>query len=46
MLSEKPYQSYAKAATCDFRQCDILTSVLLDEPVQPAFKLRNPNVVQ
>ena len=27
--------------TCDFQQCGILTSVDSDEPVQPAFKLRN-----
>ena len=29
------------AATFDFQQCDILTSVDSDEPVQPPFKLRN-----
>ena len=29
------------AATCDFQQCDILTSVDSDEPVHPPFKLRN-----
>ena len=29
------------AVTCDFQQCDILTSVDSDEPVQPLFKLRN-----
>ena len=29
------------AATCDFQQCGILTSVDLEEPVQPPFKLRN-----
>ena len=28
------------AATCDFQQCGILTSVDSDEPVQPPFKLR------
>ena len=27
--------------TCDFQQCDILTSVDSDEPVQPPVKLRN-----
>ena len=27
--------------TCDFQQCDILTSIDLDQPVQPPFKLRN-----
>ena len=27
--------------TCDFQQCDILTSVDSDEPVQPLFKPRN-----
>ena len=29
------------AATCDFQQCDILTSVDSDKPGQPPFKLRN-----
>ena len=29
------------ATTCDFQQCDILTSVDSDESVQPPFKLRN-----
>ena len=29
------------AVTCDFQQCDILTSVDSDEPVQPPYKLRN-----
>ena len=29
------------AATCDFQQCGILTSVDSDEPIQPACKLRN-----
>ena len=29
------------AVTCDFLQCGILTSVDLDKPVQPPFKLRN-----
>ena len=29
------------AATCDFQQCGILTSVHSDEPVQLPFKLRN-----
>ena len=29
------------AVTCDFQKCGILTSVDSDEPVQPAFKLRN-----
>ena len=28
------------AATCDFQQCGVLTSVDSDEPVQPPFKLR------
>ena len=27
--------------TRDFKQCGILTSVDLDKPVQPPFKLRN-----
>ena len=30
-----------RAATCDFQQCGILTSVGSDEPVQPPFELRN-----
>ena len=30
-----------RAAKCDFQQCGILTSVELDEPLQPSFKLRN-----
>ena len=30
-----------RVATCDLQQCDILTSVDSDEPVQPPFKLRN-----
>ena len=29
------------AATCDFQQCGILTSVDSDKPVQPPYKLRN-----
>ena len=29
------------AATCDFKQCGILTSVVSDEPVQASVKLRN-----
>ena len=29
------------AATSDFQQCVILTSVDSDKPVQPSFKLRN-----
>ena len=29
------------AATCDFQQCGILTSVDSEEPLQPHFKLRN-----
>ena len=32
---------YIWAATCDFQQCGILTSVDSDEPVQTPFKLRN-----
>ena len=32
------------AATCDFQQCGILTSVDSDEPVQPTFKPRNPKL--
>ena len=32
--------------TCDFQLCDILTSVDLDELVQPPFKLRNANGVR
>ena len=30
-----------RAATCNFQQCGILTSVDSYEPVQPPFKLRN-----
>ena len=30
-----------RAATCDFQQCDILTSVDSDQPMQALFKLRN-----
>ena len=29
------------APTCDFQQCDILTSVDSDEAAQPPFKLKN-----
>ena len=29
------------AATCDYQQCGVLTSVDSDEPMQPPFKLRN-----
>ena len=29
------------AVTRDFQQCDMLTKVDSDEPVQPLFKLRN-----
>ena len=29
------------AMTCDFQQCDVLTSVNSDEPVKPPFKIRN-----
>ena len=36
-----PSTVYIRAATCDFQQCDILTSVDADEPVQPPVKLRN-----
>ena len=32
---------YKWAATCDFQQCGILTSVDSNEPVWPPFKLRN-----
>ena len=32
---------YARAATCDFEHCGILTSVDSDQPVQPPVKLRN-----
>ena len=34
-------QELIRAATCDFHQCGILTTVDSDEPVQPPFKLRN-----
>ena len=30
--------------TCDYQQCDILTNVDSDEPVQPPFKLRNSKI--
>ena len=36
--------SIIRAMTCDFQQCGILTSVDLDEPVQPPFKLRNSKI--
>ena len=29
------------AATCDFQQCGIFTSVDSDDPMQPPFKLRS-----
>ena len=29
------------AATCDFQQCGIFTSVYSNEPTQPPFRLRN-----
>ena len=29
------------AATCDFHQCGIFTSIGSDEPVQPPFKLKS-----
>ena len=32
--------------TCDFQQCNILTSVDSDEPVQPPFKVRTANGVK
>ena len=32
--------------TCYFQQCDILTSLDSDEPVQPSVILGNPNDVQ
>ena len=39
-------KKYIWAATCDFQQCGILTSVHSDEPVQPPFTLKTPNHVQ
>ena len=30
-----------RAATCDFQQCGILTSIDSDQPMQAPFKLRN-----
>ena len=33
---------FKRAATCNFQHCGILTSVDLDEPVQP-IKLKTPN---
>ena len=38
---KKLAEEYNWAATCDFQQCGILTSVDSDEPVKPHFKLRN-----
>ena len=35
------YTNNIRASTCDFQQCDILTSVDSDEPVKPPFELRN-----
>ena len=32
---------HARATTCDFEHCGILTSVDSDQPVQPPVKLRN-----
>ena len=32
------------AMKCDFQQCDSLTSVDSDKPVQPPVKLRNSNL--
>ena len=32
--------------TCDFQQCDILKSVDVDKPVQPALSLETPNDIQ
>ena len=29
--------------TCDFQQCDILTNVESEEPVQPPFKFKTQN---
>ena len=34
------------AATCDFQQCGIFTSVVSDKPVQPLLSLETPNGVQ
>ena len=36
---------YPPPPTCDFQQCDILTSVDPDEPGQLSFKLRNCKIV-
>ena len=33
--------NYIPATTCDLQQCGILTSVDLEDPVQPPFELRN-----
>ena len=35
------FPTYIRAATCDFQQCDILTCVDSNEPVQRPFKLIN-----
>ena len=40
-LTFKPTVKTSWAATCDFHQCCILTSVDSDEPVQPPLKFRN-----
>ena len=39
----KTHLKHKWSATCDFQQCDLLTSVDSDEHVQPPFKLRNSN---
>ena len=36
-----PVSGSKLVVTCDLEQCDILTSVDLDEPVQSPFKIRN-----
>ena len=40
------YDKVIGAATCDFQQCDLLTSVDLNEPVQPILSLETPNDIQ
>ena len=40
-IGSKPIYIISWAATFDFQQCGILTSVDSDEPVQPSFKLTN-----
>ena len=40
-MGTRKFEFYIWAATCDFQQCGVLTSVDSDKPVQPPFKLRS-----